>query len=121
MDNKINLNFYGVNYQKAVGEKKEAEVKNEEKAAETPKKQVAANEILDAMALSGAQNIAFAGLNAINPKDYLDDASIARIQNSMLAFTGNVNNCLNAINAEFPNLSEAQKQELALQTALNTL
>ncbi len=122
MDNKINLNFYGVNYQKPLQDKKEAEVKEEEKTVQNNQgKNVAADEVLNAMALSGKQNIAFAGVNAINPKDYLDEASIARIQNSMLTFTGNVENYLNVIDAEFPNLSDAQKQALAYQAVLKNM
>jgi len=119
MDNKINLNFYGLNYQKAVEEKKKNEVKEEEKPVVQPEtKNVDAKEVLDAMALTGAQNIAFAGLNTINPKNYLDDASISRIQGSMPVFEKAVENYLNIIEAEFPNLSDAQKQELAYQVVL---
>ena len=119
MDNKINLNFYGLNYQTAVEEKKKNEVKAEEKPVVQPEtKNVDAKEVLDAMALTGAQNIAFAGLNTINPKNYLDDASISRIQGSMPVFEKAVENYLNIIEAEFPNLSDAQKQELAYQAVL---
>lgn len=119
MDNKINLNFYGLNYQKAVEEKKKNEVKEEEKPVVQPEtKNVDAKEVLDVMALTGAQNIAFAGLNTINPKNYLDDASISRIQGSMPVFEKAVENYLNIIEAEFPNLSDAQKQELAYQAVL---
>lgn len=120
MDNKINLNFYGVNYQKAVQDKKEAEVKEEEKTAQNrQEKNVKADEVLNAMALSGKQNIAFAGINAINPKDYLDEASIARIQNSMVTFGNKVADYLEAVENEFPNLPDAQKQALAYQAVLN--
>lgn len=120
MDNKINLSFYGVNYQKAVQDKKEAEVKEEEKTAQNrQEKNVKADEVLNAMALSGKQNIAFAGINAINPKDYLDEASIARIQNSMVTFGNKVADYLEAVENEFPNLPDAQKQALAYQAVLN--
>ncbi len=120
MDNKINLNFYGVNYRKAVQDKKEAEVKEEEKTAQNQQgKNVAADEVLNAMALSGKQNVAFAGINAINPKDYLDEASIARIQNSMTTFGNKVADYLEAVENEFPNLPDAQKQALAYQAVLN--
>lgn len=121
MDNKINLNFYGVNYQKPLQDKKEAETKEEEKTVQNQHKNVAADEVLNAMALSGKQNIAFAGVNAINPKDYLDETSIARIQNSMHTFAGNVDSYLNAIEAEFPNLPDAQKQALAYQAVLKNM
>lgn len=122
MDNKINLNFYGVNYQKALKEKQENQVKEEEKTAVKPEgKKVDADRVLNAMALSGKQNIAFAGLSSINPKDYLDDASIDRIQKSMVAFTGEVDNYLDAIENEFPNLSSAQKQALAYKAVLNNM
>ncbi len=122
MDNKINLNFYGVNYQKAIQEKKEAEEKKDETVVlNKDEKNVNPNEVLSAMALSGAQNKAFAGLNAINPKDYLDDASIARIQNSMAVFEHAFDNYMNIIEAEFPHLSDAQKQALAQQVALKSL
>ena len=120
MDNKINLNFYGVNYRKAVQDKKEAEVKEEEKTAQNQQgKNVAADEVLNAMALSGKQNVAFAGINAINPKDYLDETSIARIQNSMTTFGYKVADYLEAVENEFPNLPDAQKQALAYQAVLN--
>lgn len=120
MDNKINLNFYGVNYRKAVQDKKEAEVKEEEKTAQNQQgKNVAADEVLNAMALSGKQNVAFAGINAINPKDYLDETSIARIQNSMTTFGNKVADYLEAVENEFPNLPDAQKQALAYQAVLN--
>ena len=120
MDNKINLNFYGVNYRKAVQDKKEGKVKEEEKTAQNQQgKNVAADEVLNAMALSGKQNVAFAGINAINPKDYLDEASIARIQNSMTTFGNKVADYLEAVENEFPNLPDAQKQALAYQAVLN--
>lgn len=120
MDNKINLNFYGVNYQKPLQDKKEAEVKEEEKTVQNNQgKNVAADEVLNAMALSGKQNVAFAGINAINPKDYLDEASIARIQNSMTTFGNKVADYLEAVENEFPNLPDAQKQALAYQAVLN--
>lgn len=122
MDNKINLNFYGVNYQKAIQEKKETEEKKEETTVSNQnEKNVNPNEVLSAMALSGAQNKAFAGLNAINPKDYLDDASIARIQNSVSTFENIFENYMNIIEAEFPHLSDTQKQALAQQVALKSL
>ncbi len=122
MDNKINLNLYGVNYQKATGEKKETEVKEEEKTAQKQEtKNAKADDILNAMALSGKQNIAFAGIGAVNVKDYLDDASIARIQNSMITFGNKLDNYLNTIEEEFPNLSETQKQQLAYQAVLRNM
>lgn len=119
MDNKINLNLYGLNYQKAVEEKKQTEVKEEEKPAVQPEtKNVDAKEVLNAMALSGAQNIAFAGLNTVDPKKYLNDESIERIQKSMPAFENIMENYMNIIEAEFPHLSETQKQELAEKAVL---
>ncbi len=118
---KINLNLFGLNYQTHV-EKKD-EKKTEEKdtpKAQTSEKNVEQGAILDAMALSGAQNLTFRGINQINPKDYLDEASIARIQGSMAAFTGNVEKFADIIAQEFPNLSNAQIQELALKAVLKS-
>lgn len=119
MDNKINLNLFGLNYQKALEEKKEIKAKEEEKPVVQPEtKNVDAKEVLNAMALSGAQNIAFAGLNTVDPKKYLNDESIERIQKSMPAFENLMENYMNIIEAEFPNLSETQKQELAQKAVL---
>jgi len=122
MDNKVNFNLYGINYQKAFEDKKETKAKDEEKpAVGAENKNVSANEVLDAMALSGLQNKAFAGLNSFNTKKYLDDASVARIETSMPAFENAVENFLNIIEAEFPHLSDAQKQELAYQAVLKNM
>lgn len=119
MDNKINLNLFGLNYQKTLEEKKEIKAKEEEKPAVQPEtKNVDAKEVLNAMALSGAQNIAFAGLNTVDPKKYLNGESIERIQKSMPAFENLMENYMNIIEAEFPNLSETQKQELAQKAVL---
>lgn len=119
---KINLNLFGLNYQTHVEKKdeKKAEEKDAPKA-QTSDKNVEQGAVLDAMALSGAHNLAFQKINQINPKDYLDDASIARIQGSMVAFTGNVEKYANIIAEEFPNLSNAQIQELALKAVLKNV
>lgn len=120
---KINLNLFGLNYTNNVVKKEEtkAEEKPGKKAEGGAKKEAETGALLDAMALSGAQNLAFAGVNQINPKDYLDEESIARIQNSMLQFTGSVEKYMNLIEAEFPGLTEAQVQELALKTVLGNV
>ena len=70
------------------------------------------------MTLSGVQNMTFAGINRINPKDYLDDASIARIQASMQNFTGVVDSYTNAVQAELPGISANQAQALALRAVM---
>jgi len=116
---KINLNLFGLNYQTHV-EKKDEKKADEEKntPAQTSDKNVEQGAILNAMALSGAHNLTFAGINQINPKDYLDDASIARIQGSMTAFTGNIEKYTDIISKEFPGLNEAQIQALALKAVL---
>jgi len=120
---KINLNLFGLNYQTQV-EKKEEETKAEDKKAplnEGVKENKNPDAIFEAMKLSAAQNAAFAGVKAINPRDYLDDASIARIQGSMALFTDKVEEYSNVVKAEFPNLTEAQVQELALQAVLKQI
>ncbi len=117
--NKINLNLYALNYQNQV--EKKAGQKAEEKQApieNAGQKKAESGAILDAMALSGAQNMAFAGINKVNPKDYLDDASIARIQASMQNFTGAVENYTSAIQAELPGISANQAQALALRAVM---
>ena len=82
---KINLNLFGLNYQTHVEKKdeKKAEEKDAPKA-QTSDKNVEQGAVLDAMALSGAQNLAFQGINQINPKDYLDDLSL--FQTAQLGF-----------------------------------
>ncbi len=116
---KINLNLFGLNYQTHVEKKDEKKAEEEKQTlAKAEEKNVEQGAILDAMALSGAHNLTFRGINQINPKDYLDDASIARIQGSMTAFTGNVEKYTDIISKEFPSLSEAQVQALALKAVL---
>lgn len=119
---KINLNLYGLNYQSQVQKKDDKKAEEEKQpAVETKGKDVETGALLDAMALSGVQNLTFAGLNQINPKDYLDDESIARIQAAMPMFTGAVERFTKVIEEEFPGLNEAQVQELALQAAVKTV
>lgn len=116
---KINLNLFGLNYQTNVEKKDEKKAEEDKKASvEAHNKGVETEDILNAMKLSGVQNLAFAGLNQVNPKDYLDDESIARIEGSMVAFTSTLEKYMEALRAEFPNLSEGQIQALALKAAM---
>lgn len=120
---KINLNLYGLNFQKQV-EKKEEEKKAEDKApAKQEGKNVNSEAIFDAMQLSAAQNKAVVLGNAltIDPKKYLDDESIARIQGFMGDFESKTEDLANVIAAEFPGLSEAQIMALAARATLQTL
>ncbi len=118
--NKINnLNLYALNYQNQV--EKKPDKKAEEKQApleNAGQKKAQTGALLDAMTLSGVQNMTFAGINRINPKDYLDDASIARIQASMQNFTGVVDSYTNAVQAELPGISANQAQALALRAVM---
>ena len=120
---KINLNLYGLNFQKQV-EKKEEEKKAEDKApAKQEGKNVNSEAIFDAMQLSAAQNKAVVLGNAltIDPKKYLDDESIARIQGFMGDFESKTEDLANVIAAEFPGLSGAQIMALAARATLQTL
>ena len=122
---KINLNLYGLNFQKQV-EKKEEEKKTsaEEKApVNSEEKQVDNEAIYNAMQLSAAQNKAVVMGNAlaIDHSKYQNDESIARIQASMGKFEGTVEDMVKVIAAEFPGLSEAQVNALAASAVLQTL
>jgi len=122
---KINLNLYGLNFQKQV-EKKEDEKKakgDENKPTEAQNKQVDSEAIYGAMQLSAAQNKAVVMGNAlaIDPKKYLDDESIARIQNSIGEFDNATEDVAGVIKAEFPGLSEAQAMALAAEAVLQAL
>ena len=122
---KINLSLYGLNFQKQV-EKKEDEKNNvaENKApVQQEGKKVDSEAIYSAMQLSAAQNKAVVLGNAltIDPKKYLDDESIARIQASMGDFENSVEDMTNVIKAEFPGLSEAQAAALAAKAVLQTM
>ena len=122
---KINLNLYGLNFQKQV-EKKEDENKaqNKENASvNADGKKVDSEAIYSAMNLTAAQNNAAVLGNAltIDPKKYLDDASIARIQGSMGEFENKTAEMANVIAAEFPGISEAQALALAARATLQTL
>lgn len=116
---KINLNLYGLNYKTNVEKKddKKAEA-DKQPASQNASKNVEPRALLDAMSISGAQNLVFSGINQVNPKDYLDDEAIARIQASVLEFANTIESLSKQIEAEFPNLSEAQREQLALQAAL---
>lgn len=122
---KINLNFYGLNFQKQV-EKKEDENKaqNKENApTNADSKKVDSDAIYSAMNLTAAQNRAAVLGNAlaIDPKKYLDDASIERIQGSVAEFVEKTENTANVFAAELPGLSESQILALAAQATLQTL
>lgn len=122
---KINLNLYGLNFQKQV-EKKEEEKKAsaEEKAPAHPEeKHVNSDAIFGAMQLSAAQNkaVVFGNALTIDPRKYLDDESIARIQASVGEFVDSADEIANIIAAELPGLSEAQVNALAARAVLQTL
>ncbi len=122
---KINLNLYGLNFQKQV-EKKEDENKTQNKEnapVNADSKKVDSEAIYSAMNLSAAQNKAavLGSALTIDPKKYLDDASIARIQGSMGEFENKAEEMANVIKAEFPGISEAQALALAAQATLQTL
>lgn len=115
---KINLNLYGLNYQTNVEKKDDKKAEDKQAPAQNTGQNVEPKALLDAMAISGAQNLAFSGINKINPKDYLDDEAIARIQQSVFEFATTIEQLSKQIEIEFPNLSEAQIEQLALQTIL---
>ena len=64
-------------------------------------------DILNALDISGAQNLAFVSkteVQAPNPADYLDEARISDIEAMMAEFDNGVNQVADIIEAEFPNM-----------------
>ena len=64
-------------------------------------------DILNALDISGAQNLAFVSkteVQAPNPADYLDEARISDIEAMMTEFDNGVNQVADIIEAEFPNM-----------------
>lgn len=118
---KINLNLYGLGYQTGVEKKDDKKAEDKQPATKDTGKNVEPGKMLDAMAISGAQNLVFSGVNQVNPKDYLDDEAVARIQASVHEFANAIETYSNQIAAEFPNLSPAQREQLALQMVLKNV
>lgn len=98
---------------------KPAEEKAEEKVVVAQEnKGVAADKVLDAMQLLGAQNFAQVKNNTtVNPKDHLTDERITSIENSMNVFEKEVQKYADVIKAEFGStLSEDAIMALAANT-----
>lgn len=114
--NPINVNPQGIgnNYgfePKAKQEEKKAEEK--EVKAEVQQKSVPAEDILGFMAQSAIAVMPVA-TKAVDPAKYVDKESEARIADFMAQFEDIVAKNLEAIDKEFPQMSEGAKQALAL-------
>lgn len=121
---KINLNLYGLNFQKQVEKKEDEKQAEKDKAVvQQEAKNVDSEAIYSAMQLSAAQNkaIVLGNALAIDHSKYQNDETIARIQGFMGDFESKTEDMANIIAAEFSGLSEAQIMALAAKAALKTL
>lgn len=86
---KVNLNFYGLNFNKPVAKEEDKKpVLEEEQEVKPEQKQVADKDMLDAMVLSGAQNKAFVSgvANLPDVQKYVDAESAQRIAGYVAGF-----------------------------------
>lgn len=108
--NQVRFGEYYIGTSNRRSANKEKEAQKEEQA---PNMQAQAmpsadrEDILNALNITGAQNLAFVSkteVQAPNPADYLDEARISDIEAMMAEFDNGVNQVADIIEAEFPNM-----------------
>ncbi len=113
--NPINVNTQGIGnaYGYGVAKEKTEDKKATEKEIKTGehKSPVSADEVLNFMAQS---SVSVAPKTSVDPSKYVDSASAERIAGFMSQFEDIVAANLTAISSEFPEMSDAGKQALAL-------
>lgn len=102
----VHINNFGNNYgfyQNNNSSKPQVEKEAKEEAIVAPKHEaVEANEIMSAMSIMGAQNLAHVtAKNQVNPADYLSAERIASIEDSMKLFEQGVEKYAGAVQEEF--------------------